>query len=479
MSDTKGDTGRRQRLSDFSVERARDAIFWLDSEANIVRVNEAACISLGYTRSQLLSMKIPDIDTDISSNAWPRHWHSLKKNRHRVFLSHQKDSSGRVFPIEVSENYIEFENLEYTCSFVRDITDRINADEELKNALKEVKQLKNRLQAENIYLQEEINLSHNFNAIITQDKAFQRTLKQVERVAATDTTVLVLGETGTGKELVARALHGMSKRSDRPLVKVNCASLPANLIENELFGSEKGAFTGSSARTQGRFELADGGTIFLDEIGDLPLALQAKLLRVLQEGEFERLGSPKTIQVDVRTIAATNRNLVDLISNGLFREDLYYRLNRFPVACPPLRDRPEDIETLVHHFVKKHGTKLGKSVGMIPKNIIRALKVYHWPGNVRELENVIERAMILSPGGQLELIDWFPSANTAQASSPAETLVALGLRVVEDEKELISKVLESTSWRVSGPHGAASVLKLKPTTLESRMKRLGISRTRD
>jgi PAS domain S-box-containing protein len=478
MSDMRREAVRLERLSDFSVNRARDAIFWLDAEANIVRVNEAACQSLGYTNSELLTMTIPDIDADIPANAWSRHWSALKKKRHRVFISHQRKSNGSIFPVEVSENFIEFEGIEYSCSFVRDITDRITAELALKQALSEVEKLKNRLEAENVYLQEEISTTHNFKEIVTQNEVFRGTLRQVEKVAVTDTTVLILGETGTGKELVARALHSMSNRADRPLVKVNCATLPANLIENELFGSEKGAFTGSIARTQGRFELADGGTIFLDEIGDLPLELQAKLLRVLQEGEFERLGSSKTIRVDVRVIAATHRNLEDLIAKGIFRDDLFYRLNKFPVVCPSLRDRIDDIPLLVHHFVEVYGAQLGKKIDRIPKRTMHSLQTYHWPGNVRELENVIERAMILSPGGQLELGDWLQNSKTSSALFPARALEELSIQHQEDQKEAITRVLESTSWRVSGPNGAASVLGLKPTTLESRMKRLGIKRKR-
>jgi PAS domain S-box-containing protein len=264
---------------------------------------------------------------------------------------------------------------------VIDITDRKRAEEALKTALSEVEKLKNRLEDENLYLQNEIKLSHNFEEIIGKSEAIKNILGKVEQVAATDSTVLILGETGTGKELIARAVHNISRRSDRPLVKVNCAALPANIIESELFGHEKGAFTGA-----GRFELANRGTIFLDEIGDLPIDLQVKLLRVLQDGEFERLGNPNTIKVNIRIIAATNRDLETAIENSTFREDLYYRLNVFPIKVPSLRERKEDIPFLVNHFVKKYCKKIGRKIEIIPQKVMDGLLTYDWPGNIRELD---------------------------------------------------------------------------------------------
>ncbi len=342
---------------------------------------------------------------------------------------------------------------------------------ELSEALSEVEELKNRLQEENVYLQEEIKTAHNFEEIISRSDAFRDVLQKVEQVASTDATVLVLGETGTGKELIARAVHNISARKDRPLVKVNCAALPENLIESELFGHEKGAFTGALARRIGRFELADGGTIFLDEIGDLPLELQVKLLRVLQEGEFERLGNPNTIKADVRVIAATNRDLEKSIASGDFREDLYYRLNVFPIQCPPLRERKEDISVLVNHFIVKHGAKIGRQIESVPQKVMDALEVYHWPGNVRELENIVERAVIISQGKQLELGDWLPKPVASPDSAPVVTLEEL-------ERAHILEALELTGGRVSGEKGAAKILGLKPTTLEARIKKLGIKRSK-
>ncbi len=286
-----------------------------------------------------------------------------------------------------------------------DITERRLADEALKSALDQVRQLKDRLHEENIYLQEEIRVASDFGEIIGGSEALRKVLRQAEQVAPTDTTVLILGETGTGKELLAHAIHNHSPRQKHPLVKVNCAALPAPLIESELFGHEKGAFTGADTRRMGRFALADGGSIFLDEVGELPLDLQAKLLRVLEEGEFELVGGSRTVSVDVRIIAATNRDLSKAVAEGTFRSDLYYRLSIFPITMPPLRERREDIRMLVTHLVKQLSVKLGKQIDSIPQSVINVLQNYDWPGNVRELKNVIERAVIITQGPKLQLID--------------------------------------------------------------------------
>src|SRR4051812_39223636 len=311
------------------------------------------------------------------------------------------------------------------------------ANQELAKRLAEIEILKNQLAAENKYLQEEIKLNHNFDEIISKSKVFHKVLQQIEQVASTDSTVLILGESGTGKELIARAIHNISNRSRRPLVKINCADLPANLIESELFGHEKGAFTGAIDKKIGRFELADGGTIFLDEIGELPIELQAKLLRVLQEGEFERLGNPRTMKVNVRIIAATNRNLEVAIEKKEFREDLYYRLNVFPISCPPLRERKEDIPLLVKHFCQKHEAKVGKKITNIPSKVMDALVQYNWPGNIRELENIIERALILSKNGALEYGDWLPLEKTVAVKA-----TTVHQRLEDVEKEHIIEVLK-------------------------------------
>ncbi|WP_081156187.1 sigma 54-interacting transcriptional regulator [Niastella vici] len=344
------------------------------------------------------------------------------------------------------------------------------ANEELAKRLQEIEQLKNQLAAENKYLQEEIRLTNNFDDIVSKSRNFHKILQQIEQVATTDATVLIVGESGTGKELLARAVHNISNRCKRPLIKVNCATLPANLIESELFGHERGAFTGAMEKRIGRFELADGGTIFLDEIGELPVELQAKLLRVLQEGEFERLGNPKTIKVNVRVIAATNRNLEQAIEKKEFREDLFYRLNVFPIVSPPLRDRKEDIPLLVKHFCQKYEAKIGKKITNIPAKVIDALMAYNWPGNIRELENIIERALILSRGNTLEYGEWVPAEKGINNEQPAAQ------KLEDIEKEHILAVLNKTGWKVSGDKGAAKILGLNPTTLEARMKKLGIER---
>ena len=351
---------------------------------------------------------------------------------------------------------------------VLDITERKHAENALRNALTEVEQLRSRLQAENIYLQEEIKLEHNFDEIISRSKTLKQVLRKVEQVSTTTASVLILGESGTGKELIARAIHDLSERKNHPLVKVNCAVLPANLIESELFGHEKGAFTGAVSRKTGRFELADGGTIFLDEAGEIPLELQAKLLRILQSGEYERLGNPNTMKVDVRIIAATNRDLYAEVMNGGFRKDLFYRLNVFPILIPPLRDHKEDIPLLVNHFVLRFGKEYGKKVKTVSQELMQEFKNYHWHGNVRELKNVIERSVIISQGSQLEMVE------TTLGHEHAPELKILFLD--DHEKKHIVEVLNRTKWRVSGEHGAAVLLGLKPTTLEARMKKLEIKR---
>ncbi len=349
---------------------------------------------------------------------------------------------------------------QFTRTMFIDITERVVMERE-----------KARLEAENTYLQQEIKINNNFDEIISKSKSFHKVLQQIEQVAPTEATVLILGESGTGKELVARAIHNISNRSKRPLVKINCATLPATLIESELFGHEKGAFTGAMERKVGRFELADGGTIFLDEIGELPVELQSKLLRVLQEGEFERLGNPKTFKVNVRVIAATNRNLEQAIDKKEFREDLYYRLNVFPIICSPLRERKEDIPLLVKHFCQKHEPRVGKKITNVSAKAMSDLVSYNWPGNIRELENVIERAMILSPGTTLDVGSWLPVSKSSDTSVKAYTP-----KLDDVEKEHIITVLKSTNWKVSGEKGAAKILGLNPTTLEARMKKLGIKR---
>ncbi len=350
-----------------------------------------------------------------------------------------------------------------------DVDDAKRDEQALRAALTEVAQLRDRLQAENIYLLEEVKQQQGFEEIVGRSPVLQRVLRQVEQVAPTDTTVLITGETGTGKELIARAIHNLSTRKDRPMVTVNCGAISAGLVESELFGHEKGAFTGAVSRKVGRFELATGGTIFLDEIGDLSLDLQVKLLRVLQEGELERVGGSRTIGVDVRVIAATHRDLDAAVAEGRFRADLFYRLNVFPIRTPALRERRDDIPALVRYFVMKYAAKMGKRIDSVPTSALERLSLYGWPGNVRELANVLERSIILTHGTNLELGDSLaPMADSAPAR-PERTLQEL-------TRQRILEALDETGWRVSGPRGAAQLLGLKPTTLEARMKRMGITR---
>jgi formate hydrogenlyase transcriptional activator len=455
-----------------SEQRYRD----LFEEAPIAYVHEgldSKFISANRAALRILGLKPDEVPNTYGSSLLPDS-PDAKKRLKEAFESVGRgtDTSGVVLELRRKDNgqpiWIQWwSNPDSSGQFTRtmfiDITDRVLMEQEQA-----------RLQAQNQYLREEIKHNHNFEEIISESKTFHKVLKQIEQVAATDATVLILGESGTGKELIARAVHNISNRSKRPLVKVNCATLPANLIESELFGHEKGAFTGAMERKIGRFELADGGTIFLDEIGELPVELQAKLLRILQEGEFERLGNPKTMKVNVRIIAATNRNLQLAIEKKEFREDLYYRLNVFPVITPPLRDRKEDIPLLINHFVRKYETKMGKKIVSVSPDVVDALMKYDWPGNIRELENIIERALIVNPGNRLIPGDWIPAA--LAGNKKTNGLAPAARKMEEVEREHIIAILKETNWKVSGEKGAAKMLGLNATTLEARMKKLGIVR---
>ena len=353
--------------------------------------------------------------------------------------------------------------------FLQQVANQVAGAVENALAFAEIEALKDKLHQEKVYLEEEVRTEQHFGDIVGESAALRRVLKEVETVAATDATVLIRGETGTGKDLVARALHDLSPRRARTLVKLNCAAIPTGLLESELFGHERGAFTGAIAQRIGRFELADGGTLFLDEVGDIPLELQAKLLRVLQEKEFERLGATRTKRVDVRLVAATHRSLEDMVGAGTFRQDLYYRLNVFPIMLPPLRERSEDIPRLVRHFVHKFARQMSKTIETIPADAMTALAAYDWPGNVRELENAIERAVILTNGAVLQVPILEFRRRTTPLPPTAGTLEAT-------EREAILAALREANWVVGGMRGAARRLGLKRSTLYSRMQKLGILR---
>ncbi len=447
------------------IDQAGDSFFVHDYAGQILDVNHHACETLGFGREELLGKNILSLSANVRREEF---WFPLEPGQYVTFESAQRRKDGTIFPVEVRLGRLDIGDEKLLLSLVRGITERKKTEDRLKRSLEEIRQLKNRFEEENIYLREEIELRYRHEEIVGNSRVIKQTLRNAEIVAREDTCVLIQGETGTGKELLARAIHNMSPRKGRPMIKVNCAALPPNLIESELFGHEKGAFTGAVTRQIGRFEAANGSTLFLDEIGDLPLELQAKLLTVLQDGAFERLGSTRTIRVDVRLIAATNHDLLRLVGAHRFRRDLFYRLNVFPITTPPLRERREDIPLLIWAFVEEFSRTMGKHITTISRKEMQRLQNNEWPGNVRELRNFVERAMILSTGETLAVGDLMSDRPPTPRAS----------RMAEMERGHILEILESTGWRVSGPVGAARLLGLKESTLRSRMKRLGIMRPR-
>ncbi len=452
-------------LAKKAVDCAADLVFWIKPDGRFVYVNETSCLALGFTEEELLQKSISDIDQIYDISKFMELFRELKKRKNMLVESILKAKWGRQVPVEIKVNHVLFGDKEYMIAFARDITYRKKAAKELSRAFSEITHLKEQLEAENVVLKREIgSLGHR--SIIGESTVMKRVMSQVTEVAGTNSTVLITGETGTGKELIARAIHEMSGRRDRPLVTVNCAAMPSTLIESELFGREKGAYTGAFTRQVGRFEIANGSTIFLDEIGELSLESQAKLLRIIQEGEFERLGSTKTIKVDTRIIAATNSDLEKAVEESRFRRDLFFRLNVFPIEVPPLRERRGDIPLLVWHFVFEFIERMGKSIESIPRPTMEKLQEYSWPGNVRELKNVIERGMIMTRSTTLRLT--LPKARHVEEPN-ARTLD-------EALRNHILKVLEDTRWRIRGRNGAAEILDVNPSTLESRMNKLGIDK---
>jgi formate hydrogenlyase transcriptional activator len=451
-------------------DSAMDGLLIFDRKGRIVEANPQACRMYGYTHEEMIALSREDI--------MHPDYHYLfevfrKETREKgMFAAESKDirKDETLFYIEIRGTEFDYNDRRHVLAIVRDVTERKRTESSLRDALSAIEQLKEKLESENVYLREEIELRYEHKEIIGRSAAMTKTLNQVERVAETAATVMLTGETGTGKELLARAIHRLSPRRGKSMVKINCAAIPATLMESELFGHEKGAFTHAFARQIGRFEIADGSTLFLDEISELPLELQAKLLRVLQDGEFQRLGSPKTLRVDVRIIAATNKDLAKEVAAGHFREDLFYRLNVFPIGVPPLRERREDIPLFVWGFVKEFEKSMVKHIETIGRKTMETLQSYSWPGNVRELRNVIERAMILSQHGTL-LVE-LPEKKPGKGS-PVMTSLA------DIERQHIAEVLAKTGGRVRGKQGAAEMLGLKPSTLDSKMKKLGINRRSD
>lgn len=468
---------RDEKLSRL-VDSAMDAIIEIDQNSQVTRANPAAerifgCAARGLVGTNLGRFLMPGSDRKLAQVI--QELDGRPEGRRCLWIPaglQAKRLDGTPFHAEVTLSRFATKRATFHALILRDVDDRVEAERRIKS-----------LSAEAEYLREEIKTLHNADDIVGNSEPLRRTMRDVDQVAPTDTTVLILGETGTGKELVARAIHAASPRRDRPFIKINCAAIPATLLESELFGHERGAFTGASKSREGRFSLADRGTIFLDEIGELPLDLQGKLLRVLQEKEFEPIGATRTRKVDVRVLAATNRDLPQAIRAGDFREDLYYRLNVFPIHVPPLRERGEDVALLACVFAKRFAFKLGRQIEPLSQECIRRLMAYSWPGNVRELQSVIERAAITASNGRLNLDRALPRTGETPAAHDPEAACAGVARIRteaelrEEERRNLLLALETTGWRLEGPKGAAQLLGMNSSTLRSRLKALGLTRS--
>ena len=439
---------------DMTVVWANDITKKWFSDANLIGKK---CYSVAENRTTpcedcqaVAAFKDGEIHEREFQNQQPKRWF-------KVLALPIKDQEGRII---------------YVLEATSDIDDRKRAEQERDQALKEVEALKEKLEDENVYLKSEVHEARHFAGMIGTSNALRYVQSQITQVASTTATVLIQGETGVGKELVARAIHHESKsRSEKPFIKVNCAAIPSNLVESELFGHERGAFTDAREQRKGRFELADTGSLFLDEISELSQDTQAKILRVIQEGEFERVGGTQTLKTNVRIIAATNRDLNAEVAAGRFRADLFYRINVYPITVPPLRKRREDIPLLVEHFVSQIGPDMGKKIDKIPKMVIEQLKAYDWPGNIRELRNVVERSLIASPGSIFKLADF-----STEMHRPYSPLPSKMVSIDEIQQQHIMNILKETEGKINGPGGAAEILQMKPSTLRNRMKKLGIKR---
>jgi PAS domain S-box-containing protein len=465
-SEMRGRLARMQQILD-----AMPGIFYIfDAEGHLRYWNRRVELLIGYSAEELAGKHIldfihPDDRDHVARETGRVFTEGTGRAEYRLLL---KD--GRTIPHMGNGALCRLDGKDHMVGLAVDVSALREAERKLEERIAEVTELRRRLELENLYLREEVKLVHRHGDIVGDSPAIRAVLAQVEKVATTEASVLLLGETGTGKELLAQRIHDLSPRSGRPLIKVNCAALPPTLMESELFGREKGAYTGAVSGEAGRFELADGSTLFLDEVGELSVDLQTKLLRVLQEGEYERVGSSRTRKVDVRIVAATNRDLAEAVQEGGFRKDLFYRLNVFPIRVPPLRERPEDVPLLVWAFVEELSRSTGRRIDTISQGTMNRLQEYGWPGNIRELRNVIERSMILSQGSALQLV--LPEA---RESVPDEDVT-----LDEVQRRHIRRVLEMTGGRISGRGGAADRLGVRPTTLRSRMQRLGLDpRTRD
>jgi PAS domain S-box-containing protein len=451
--------GSFEKLFEFSP----DAIFVTDQAGSIVRINAQAERLFGYARHELLGQTIEILIPERFRSAHPRHRGGYLAQPHIRTMGAGLElyglrKDGSEFPVDIMLGPLSDPEGTFVLSVVRDLTRQKRDEEALRRG-----------ELERRYLEEEIQTEYRFEEIIGESRGLRTVLKQVETVAREDATVLILGETGTGKEMIARAIHQLSPRKERTFVKLNCSAIPAGLLESELFGHEKGAFTGAIAQKIGRLELAHEGTFLLDEIGDLPLELQPKILRALQEQEFERLGSTRTIPVNVRLIASTNKNLAEMVANREFRSDLYYRLRVFPIEIPPLRERREDIPILVNYFVHKHSRRMNRPIASIPPETMEVLQNWRWPGNVRELENFMERAVILTSGAVLRAPLSELKGKEQSSASPDSNLQSA-------EREHILRILKETKGMIGGTQGAATRLGLKRTTLNSKLKKLGIRR---
>jgi PAS domain S-box-containing protein len=460
---------RRQRDAQYRTiaDTAPDAIISIDGNARILLVNPAATRIFGWDASEMIEQPLTIL---LPKFQLPEHLSGGE------LIGRRKD--GIEFPAEVAFGVVSGDQSMFT-GFVRDISERKRAEEGLRKAFAEIKELRDQLQQENLALKEDVDQASMFEEIVGSSGALQRVLSQVAKVAPTDSTVLILGETGTGKELIARAMHRRSKRSTRAFVSVNCAAIPPSLIASELFGHEKGAFTGATQRRLGRFELAQGGTIFLDEVGELQAETQITLLRVLQEREFERVGGSQPISVDVRVLAATNRDLTAAVDAGMFRQDLFYRLNVLPIQIPALRERIEDIPLLVEYLVERYAKKTGKKIKNIRKKTLELFQAYDWPGNIRELQNVVERAVVLSDSDTFSVDEtWLkrqPAREGPRLSMPEK---ALGRVDADRERAIIEAALAESGGRVAGPSGAAAKLGIPRQTLDSKIASLGIDKNR-